>query len=65
MTMIFYERCKLPNCDDAIVRIMNPEYNPKPSVGEQVIINDKLYKVCAVVINYDERSIYVMMDVLK
>ena len=65
MTMIFYERSKLPNCDDAIVRIMNPEYNPKPSVGEQVIINSKEYMVCAVVTNYDEKTIYVIMDSLK
>lgn len=65
MIMIFYERSKLSNCDDAIIRIMNPEYNPKPSVGEQVIINNEEYVVCAVVTNYDERTIYVIMDILK
>ena len=64
MEMAFFEKNKILSSNRPIVRIMNPEYYPKPSIGEMVVLNGILYKVCDITINYDEKVIFVTIDMV-
>lgn len=64
MTMIFYDKNKILSYDDPMVKFMNPEYCPKPSIGEHVVLDGITYKVCDIVINYDKEQIFVMIDMV-
>ena len=62
MVMIFYDRSKLQNRDEAIIRIMDAEYFYKPRVRDEVVICGITYVVYSVTINYDEKTIDVIVD---
>lgn len=62
MVMIFYEKDKVLSCDVPSMKVMNPEYYPKPSIGEKVVLDGIMYMVCNVTINYDENQIIVIID---
>ena len=62
MVMIFYEKDKVLSCDVPNMKVMNPEYYPKPSIGEKVVLDGIMYMVCNVTTNYDENQIIVIID---
>ena len=62
MIMIFYEKDKVLSYDDPRIKVMNPEFYPKPSIGEQIVLDGIMYMVCNVTINYDEKQILVIID---
>ena len=63
MVMIFYEKDKILSSDNnPNVKVMNPEYYPKPSIGEMVVLDAIVYKVCNITINYDEKQIFVIIE---
>lgn len=62
MVMIFYEKDKVLSYDDPNIRVMNPEFFPKPSIGEMVVLDGIVYKVCNATINYDEKQILIIID---
>ena len=62
MVMIFYEKDKVLSYDNPNIKVMNPEFYPKPSIGEQVVLDGIMYIVCNVTINYDEEQILVIID---
>ena len=61
MKMIFYEKDKILSCDEPI-KFMKSDFHPKPSIGEKVVINEIMYAVCDVTINYDKFQIIVIID---
>ena len=61
MLMTFYEKDKILSCEEP-VRIMKSEYNPKPPIGEKIVILGVMYTVCDVITNYDEHQINVIVD---
>ena len=61
MLMTFYEKDKILSCEEQ-VRIMRSEYNPKPFIGEKIVILGVMYIVCDVITNYDEHQINVIVD---
>ena len=55
----------LPNLDskDCIKQYSSTDINAdKPSVGDFVIVNGKLYKVCQIAFNYDKKILYVIVE---
>ena len=62
MVMIFYEKDKVLSYDVPSMKTMNPEFYPKPSIGEKVVLDEIMYMVCDVIINYDEHQIIVIID---
>lgn len=60
--MIFYEKNKILSYNDPNVKFMNPEFYPKPSIGEHVVLDGMAYKVCDIITNYDEKQIFVIID---
>ena len=61
MLMVFYEKNKVLSYQEPL-RVMKSEFNPKPSIGEMVVIKTIMFKVCDVTINYDEHQIIVIVD---
>ena len=59
--MTFYEKDKVLSYDEP-VRIMKSEYNPKPFIGEKIVILGVVYTVYDVITNYDEHQINVIVD---
>ena len=64
MEMRFFEKNKILSGNNPLIRIMNPECCPKPSIGEMVVLDGILYKVCYITINYDEKQIFVTIDMV-
>lgn len=62
MIMIFYEKDKVLSYDVPSMKTMNPEFYPKPSIGEKVVLDGMMYIVCDVTTNYDEHQIIVIID---
>lgn len=63
MWMIFYKKDKILSCDSTI-KSLDSNYYRKPSIGEKVVLDGVMYKVCDVVINYDERQILIVVDIV-
>ena len=63
MLMIFYEKDKILSYDSTIKTLDLCRYR-KPSIGEKVVLDGVMYRVCDVVINYDERQILIVVDIV-
>lgn len=61
MKMIFYEKDKILSFDEPI-KFTKSDFYPKPSIGGKVVINEIIYTVCDIIINYDEYQIIVIID---